>query len=224
MLGWLFNSRSRRIDRVLASTGVEEADVLYAGTWDNETRRNTVEELDSRGIDVTDLRPEMVEEEDGELFVDDVHASELEDTVVFYREASFEDGVGREAEKAWQMDRLEQEYGIEFVNSPRGAAVCSDKEVTKDFMERAIDDFDRRDLVEFADDRFEDGEPVDEEWTEFLETYWEDEEERLDAGFLRVPETYESCERARKELDEDDKLVKKPREGSLGEGIEFLEL
>jgi glutathione synthase/RimK-type ligase-like ATP-grasp enzyme len=220
MFGWLFGNRVNDVQRTLASTDVEDADVLYAGVRYDEAQAGFVEAMEDRGMDVTDLRPSQVEEEDGELFVDGIHASELQDTVVFYREKSFDDGFedGKEREKLEQVVRLDEQYGIEFVNTPRGAATCSDKLAAKERLEHASE-LDSEELMRFAEEKYDEGEQPDEEWMEFLE----ENGDRIDDLF-DVPETYRDEVRAEGELDEEDTIVKKPRDGSLGNGIEFLEL
>lgn len=219
MLGWLFGDRVKDVQRTLAATDVEEADVLYAGVRYDEAQAEFVRSMEDRGMDVTDFRPSQIEEKDGELFVDGLHASELQDTVVFYREKSFDEGFeeGEERERLEQTVRLDEEYGIEFVNTPRGAAMCSDKLAAKEALER-VSDLDSDNLVRFAEEKYDEGEQPDERWMEFLE----ENDDRLD-NLFDVPETYRGEFHAERELDEGDTVVKKPRDGSLGNGIEFLE-
>lgn len=180
-IGWLFEDGT---DRIFADTTLEEADVLYAGNVDTETRRNITGELVERDLDVTDLAPGDIEEIDGELYIDGVHASALRDKTVFYRQKMFLAGLEDEekAEKLGQVQALEEDYGLDFINSSHGATVCDDKQATKDVLEDAYAEVDGVD----------------------------------------VPDTYTSMDDIA-QLDEEETVVKKTREGSCGNGVEFLE-
>lgn len=180
-IGWLMEDGT---DRVFAETSIDDADILYAGQVDTETRRGITGELLERGIDVTDLKPGDITEQDGELYVDGVHASMLRGKTVFYRQKMFLAGLSDE-ERESVLDEiriLEEDYGLDFVNPSLGSSVCDDKTATKDVLEEAYSGIDG----------------------------------------VGVPDTYTSLDEIA-ELDEDEIVVRKAREGSCGEGVEFVE-
>lgn len=148
---WLFPSRS---DRVVSSTDLKEADLLYATSRKTEMRENVIQELDSRGLEVAELGPGDIEEDDGDIYLDGTPAEDL-DTTVFYREKRFLEGAEDREDAKEYMKTLGADYGIDFVNSPAGAEIADSKEKTKDVLEEAysgIDDVEVPETYETLED------------------------------------------------------------------------
>lgn len=126
MFGWLFGGTT---DSILASTEVNEADILYAGKVDTATRRKTVKQLDKDGFSVTDISPSDVGEE-------------LKDQTVFYRHKMFTSGMSPDKEKqtVQQLKEAEEKHNIDFIQDPVTSWYHKDKNRTADLLSDAFKD------------------------------------------------------------------------------------
>ncbi|MFB6115168.1 MAG: RimK family alpha-L-glutamate ligase [Candidatus Nanohalobium sp.] len=137
----------------------EEAvdEVHFASSSSDSTFDDVKASLEGKGASTDRLRPSDIYEEEGEVFVDGVEASDF-DGKIFYRPNTwFSDlSEGERLEKMSLMMRLDSEYGVDFFGDPQSALISRDKKITKSVYDSkgvgTVEDYSLDEAFDLLDD------------------------------------------------------------------------
>lgn len=123
-------------DRHLASGDLEDANFIYGGIHDRETRDRVLDETMDRGLNAKALGFKDLEDEDLDSL-----GEKIEGKTFFYRHKNFTQGLDfdEKLEAAGKLKFLESEYDVELVNDPLISLVHDSKQTSNALFQHNLD-------------------------------------------------------------------------------------
>lgn len=194
---------------------LSEEELVFASSRSDSTFDDVKSSLEDEGVSTERIAPSDVSEEDGDIYVNGVEASEF-DGRIFYRPSTWFSDLSRDdqLEKMGLMSDLESQYDVDFFGGAQSALVSGDKKATKEAFSSkgvgTVEDYSVKEAFERVDSgedvvvkprkgtRHGDGVELAESSSE-LESYIEDVQESFDEGLedvLLFEEYFETGENA----------------------------
>lgn len=135
--------------------------MVFASSSSDSTFSEVRSSLEGREVSTERLNPSDIFEDDGDIYVDGIEASEF-DSKIFYRPSSWFSDLSRDdqLEKMSLIADLESQYDVDFFGGAQSALISSDKKATKEaFSSKDVDTVDDYSFEE-AYERVESGEDI----------------------------------------------------------------